>query len=146
MTNPATTQHARVRAERRRRAHAMTRGTHPDRHLSWTTLGARMGFTTNPSQRAEILSAINRMSWTSAPRRPPYFTSPALAAVVNAVVPRHPLRFVGISQLSRVRRLIGLHDIVGTRGYVLDLDSEAIYVLAEHTHQRVAITCHSDVA
>ncbi len=125
----------------------MTRGTYPDDNLSWTALGARMGFTTDPSQRAEILSAINRMRWTAVPGRPPYFTSAALAAVVNALVHhRLPLCLVGLAQLSGGRRLIGLHDRVGTRSYVLDLDSEAIYVLAELTHQRLAIPCHSNVA
>jgi hypothetical protein len=106
-----------------------------------------MGFTTDPSQRAELLSAINRMRWTAAPGRPPYFASPALAAVVNAVVHHGgPLRLVGIAQFRSGRRLIGLHDSVGTRRYVLDLGNEAIYVLAELAQQRLAIPRYSDVA
>jgi hypothetical protein len=39
-----------------------------------------------------------------------------------------------LAQLNGSRHLIGLEDSLGTRSYVLDLDSEAIYVLAEFTH------------
>jgi hypothetical protein len=106
-----------------------------------------MGFTTDPSLRTELLCAINRMNWTTAPGRPPYFTSSALAAVVNAVVDhQRPLGFVGIAQLRSGRRLIGLHDSGGTRSYVLDLDSEAIHLLTELTPQRPAIPRSSDAA
>jgi hypothetical protein len=41
-------------------------------------------------------------------------------------------------QLAGGRQLIGLDDGLGTRSYLLDLDSEAIYVLAEFTHTRTA--------
>jgi hypothetical protein len=108
-------------------------------HLSWTELGVRMRFTSEPPQREEILAAVERMNWAHTPAGPSDLDGQAVRAIVNAVVHhrRGQLRWivrVGIAHLNEGRRLIGLQDSLGTRSYVLDLDSEAIYVLAELPH------------
>jgi hypothetical protein len=110
--------------------------SHRDDQLSWTALGVRMGFTSEAPQREEILAAIDRMIWVQTPARPPYLDGQAVRAIVNAVFHhrRDQLRLVGVAQLNGGRQLIGLQDSLGTRSYVLDLDSEAIYVLAEFDH------------
>jgi hypothetical protein len=114
----------------------MTSSTHTGDRLSWTALGIRMGFTSEQPQRDEILAAIDLMAWTPTPARPPYLDGPAVRAIVNAVFHhrRDQLRLVGVAQLNGGRQLIGLEDSLGTRSYVLDLDAEAIYVLAEFSH------------
>jgi hypothetical protein len=114
----------------------MTSSTHTGDRLSWTALGIRMGFTSEQPQRDEILAAIDLMAWTLTPARPPYLDGPAVRAIVNAVFHhrRDQLRLVGVAQLNGGRQLIGLEDSLGTRSYVLDLDAEAIYVLAEFSH------------
>lgn len=115
----------------------MTTDSHCGDRLSWTALGTRMGFTRTASQRAEILAAIDDVTWIRTPARPPYLDSPAVRAIVNAVFHhrRDQLRLVGVAELSGGRQLIGLEDSLGTRSYVLDLvNGEAIYVLAEFAH------------
>lgn len=114
----------------------MTTTTHETDRLSWTALGVRMGFTSEQPQRDEILAAIDRMNWVETPARPHYLDSQAVRAIVNAVFHhrRDQLHLVGSAQLNGGRQLIGLEDSLGTRSYVLDLDAEAIYVLAEFSH------------
>lgn len=104
--------------------------------LFWTALGIRMGFTREATRREDILGAIDRMYWVQTPARLPRLHGSAVRAIVNAALHdrRHLLRQVGIAQLNGGRQLIGLEDDTGTRRYVLDLDSEAIYVLAELGH------------
>jgi hypothetical protein len=118
----------------------MTLSTHDER-LSWTQLGVHMGYTAEEPQREEILAAIERMAWTETPARPPYLDGPAVRAIVNAVFHhrRDQLHLVGVAQLNGGRQLIGLEDTLGTRSFLLDLDAEAIYVLAEFSH---ALTRH----
>lgn len=110
----------------------MTTSHHSDQ-MSWTALGVRMGFTSEAPQREEILAAIDRMNWVQTSTRPPYLDGPAARAIVRAVFGRRrdQLRLVGVAHLDGGRQLIGLQDSRGTRSYVLDLDAEAIYVLAE---------------
>ncbi len=122
----------------------MTTSTHDADRLSWTALGVRMGFTSEQPQRDEILSAIDRMNWVETPARPFYLDGQAVRAIVNAVFHhrRDQLHMVGSAQLNGGRQLIGLEDSLGTRSYVLDLDSEAIYVLAEFTHPLTANAAH----
>jgi hypothetical protein len=110
----------------------MTLSTH-DKRLSWTQLGVHMGYTAEEPQREEILAAIERMTWTETPARPPYLDGPAVRAFVNLVFRhrRDQIHRVGVAQLNGGRQLIGLEDTHGTRSYLLDLDAEAIYVLAE---------------
>ena len=114
----------------------MSAGTDRSDRLSWTALGVRMGFTSKQTQREELLAAIEHMSWTETPARPPYFEHQAVRAVAAAVLHhgRDQLRGVGIAHLPGGRQLIGVEDSIGTRSYLLDLDSEAIYVLAEFAH------------
>jgi hypothetical protein len=114
----------------------MTTSTHSPDRLSWTALGQRMGFTSEHAQREEILDAIDRMNWVETPARPPCLDSQVVRAIVMAVFHhrRDQLRLVGSAQLNGGRQLIGLEDTLGTRSYVLDLDAEAIYVLAEFRH------------
>ncbi len=113
----------------------MTLTTH-DQRLSWTQLGVHMGYTADEPQREEILDAINRMTWTDTPTRLPYLRGPAVRAIVNVVFHhrRDHLHLVGVAHLDGGRQLIGLEDTLGTRSYLLDLDAEAIYVLAEFSH------------
>jgi hypothetical protein len=111
----------------------MTLRTHDER-LSWTQLGVHMGYTAEEPQREEILAAIERMTWTETPGRPPYLDGSAVRAIVNAVFhyrrdPLHPVVRIGASPLNGGRQLIGLEDALGGRCYLLDLDAEAIYVL-----------------
>jgi hypothetical protein len=121
----------------------MTLSTHDER-LSWTQLGVHMGYTAEEPQREEILDAVERMTWTETPARPPYLDGPAVRAIVNAVFHhrRDQLRLVGVAQLNGGRQLIGLADTLGTRSFLLDLDAEAIYVLAEFSH---SLTARDDV-
>jgi hypothetical protein len=114
----------------------MTVTDHSNDRLTWTALGVRMGFTREQSQRDRILDAAGRMTWIEARVRPPYLDGPAVRAIVTAVFHHRcdRLRLVGIAPLSDGRQLIGLEDTLGTRSYLLDLDSEAIYVLAEFTY------------
>lgn len=114
----------------------MTTSTHDADRLSWTALGVRMGFTSQQQQRDEILDAIDRIHWVQTPARTPCLDSQVVRAIVVAVFHhrRDQVRLVGSAQLNAGRQLIGLEDTLGTRSYVLDLDSEAIYVLAEFSH------------
>lgn len=107
--------------------------THSAERLCWTALGIRMGFTSKPRQRAEILAAIDRMTWSPAAAHPRYLDGQAARAVVNAIFPnrREQLRRTGVAALPGGGQLIGLEDSLGTGSYVLDLDSEAIYLLTE---------------
>jgi hypothetical protein len=113
----------------------MTLSTH-DARLCWTQLGVHMGYTAEEPQREEILNAIERMTWTETPARPTYLDGPAVRAIVNAVFHhcRDQLCRAGVAQLNGGRQLIGLEDTLGTRSFLLDLDAEAIYVLAEFSH------------
>ena len=111
--------------------------------LSWTVLGRRMGFTRARRQRDQILTAINQMTWTDAD--PTLHLEGAVGAVIAATLGHHRdrLRRIGVARLGAGRRLIGLQDDRGTRRFVLDLDSEAIYVLATAARHR---TAHPDAA
>jgi hypothetical protein len=117
----------------------MTLSTHDER-LSWTQLGVHMGYTAEEPQREEILDAIERMIWTETPARPPYLDGLAVRAILNAVFHRRDqLHLVGVAQLNGGRQLIGLEDTIGTRSYLLELDAEAIYVLAEFSQSLTAL-------
>ena len=113
----------------------MTTSTHDAGQLSWTTLGVRMGFTSEQPQRDAILAAIESMTWVQTPATPRYLDGPAVRAIVNAVLHkrRDQLCLIGVAQLNR-GQLVGLEDTFGTRTFLLDLDAEAIYVLAEVSH------------
>lgn len=122
----------------------MTSSTHSPEQLSWTALGRRMGLTSEHTQREEILAATDRMHWVETPARPTYLDSQVVRAIVMAVFHhrRDQLRLVGCTQLNGGRQLIGLEDTLGTRSYVLDLDAEAIYVLAEFSHPLATTAGH----
>ena len=109
-----------------------------EQQLSWTVLGRRMGFTRARRQRDQILTAINQMTWTDAD--PTLHLEGAVGAVIAATLGHHRdrLRRIGVARLGAGRRLIGLQDDRGTRRFVLDLDSEAIYVLATAARHRTA--------
>jgi hypothetical protein len=118
----------------------MTLSSH-DARLSWTQLGVHMGYTAEETQREEILDAIERMTWTEPTAHPPYLDGPAVGAIVNAVFHhrRDQLHLIGVAQLNGGRQLIGLKDTIGTRNFLLDLDAEAIYVLAEFSQSLTAL-------
>jgi hypothetical protein len=118
----------------------LTLSTHDER-LSWTQLGVHMGYTAEETQREEILDATERMTWTETTARPPYLDGPAVRAIVNAVFHhrRDQLHLIGVAKLNGGRQLIGLEDIIGTRSFLLDLDAEAIYVLAEFSESLTAL-------
>jgi hypothetical protein len=122
----------------------MTVTEHRNDRLTWTALGVRMGFTRKQPQRDRILDAAYRMTWIDPRARPAYLDGPAVRAIVTAIFHhrRDQLRLVGIAPLADGRQLIGLEDTLGTRSYLLDLDSEAIYVLAEFTHPVTAPAAH----
>ena len=126
----------------------MTSSAHSPDRLSWTALGQRMGFTSEHAQREEILDAIDRMNWVETPTRQTCLDSSITNGVVRAIVMavfhhrRDQLRLVGSAQLKGGRQLIGLEATLGTRSYVLDLDAEAIYVLAEFRHPLPTAASH----
>lgn len=111
-----------------------------DDRVTWTVLAVRMGFTREQPQRDRILDAVDQMTWIEARARPRHLDGPAVRAIVTAVFHhrRDQLRLIGVAPLADGRQLIGLEDTLGTRSYLLDLDSEAIYVLAESTNPRTA--------
>ena len=115
--------------------------------LSWTALGVRMGFTRDRSQREDILEAIDHMAWTQTATHPPCLGGQAVRAIVSAVCRYHrnQLRLIGVARLDGTRQLLGLEDSSGIRRYLLDLDSEAIYVLADFP-PAVNRAQHADVA
>lgn len=102
--------------------------------VSWTVLGARMGYTSELLQRDLILDAAARMTWTDDIARVRYLTGAAVQEVIRAFAGHchlHPLRRVGVAQLNGAQLLIGLEHRGGQRSYLLDLDSEAVHVLSE---------------
>lgn len=113
----------------------MTSHHTPGAQRSWTVLGARMGYTSDPPQRDLILAAVARMTWTDDIAAVPYLAGAAVQAVIRALVGhhRHRLHRVGVAQLNGAQLLIGLEHRTGERDYLLDLDSEAVHVLTEIT-------------
>ena len=111
---------------------------HAEQQPSWTVLGRRMGFTSARRQREQILTAIDTMTWADAD--PTLHLDGAVGAVIAAVLGHHRdrLRRIGLARLGAGTRLIGLQDDRGTRRFVLDLHSEAIYVLATTARHRTA--------
>ena len=107
-----------------------------EEQLSWTVLGRRMGFTSARRHREQILTAIDTMTWADAD--PTSHMDGAVGAVIAAILGhrRDRLRRIGVARLGAGTRLIGLQDDRGTRRFVLDLDSEAIYVLATAARHR----------
>jgi len=100
--------------------------------LSWTALGVRVGFTADRVQRAQILTAVSRTSWTDSPCAQDRLDSPAVRAVAAAVLGHRGerLRRVGIARMGS-RRLIGLEDTAGVCCWVLEVGCEAVHVLTE---------------
>ncbi|WP_147251809.1 hypothetical protein [Blastococcus sp. TF02-8] len=99
---------------------------------AWTALGVRMGFTSEQSQRIEILAAITRMSWTERPPKNLWLDGSAARAVVKAVICRRPqprLYRIGVADLGGERRLIGLEGTAGVGNFLLDLGVDVIHVL-----------------
>lgn len=119
---------------------------------NWTALARRMGYATTPTQRAQILAAVQRMSWSDCRG---VLIAPALRVVAAAVLASaaversnkpvaDPLRcaiHIGIARLPDGKPLVGLDD-GHDRHYLLDLGDEAIYVLIESSQQQAS----SDVA
>jgi hypothetical protein len=119
-----------------------TTALHPDGdRRSWTQLGIQMSFTRDESQRVEILDGIAQMAWTETGTRHRYLGGPAARAIVRAILGHHPdqLYRVGVARLDTRRRLIGLEHALGTRSYVLDLDTEAVHLLDEFNHRQPRI-------
>jgi hypothetical protein len=107
-------------------------GAAAGRRWCWTVLGQRLGYTATAEQRELILDAVSRMAWTADPSAVPYLAGEAVRAVVGAVFGRRPaLRQVGVAQLNCRQLLIGLEHRDGAHGYLLDLDSHALLVLAD---------------
>ncbi|RBY95456.1 hypothetical protein DQ237_12970 [Blastococcus sp. TF02-8] len=91
-----------------------------------------MGFTSEQSQRIEILAAITRMSWTERPPKNLWLDGSAARAVVKAVICRRPqprLYRIGVADLGGERRLIGLEGTAGVGNFLLDLGVDVIHVL-----------------
>ena len=110
----------------------------PDRvERRWTALGARMGYTRDDCQRAEILAAIDQMTWTVDMEAGSlsFLTGPAIRAIVSAVITRHgpecALGSARVAPFSSGRVLVGVQRRSGERHYLLDLRGETIHVMAE---------------
>lgn len=114
-----------------------------------------MGYTADPSQRAEICAAIERMTWSttqggSGPPARVVLASPVVRVAAAALVrangagersghsdPLGRLTAVGAVTMSGRRRLVGLDD--GTmRHYLLVCDYEVIEVASECRRGRTA--------
>lgn len=120
------------------------RASQPRRN--WTALARRMGYATTPTQRAQILAAVQRMCWSDSRS---VLIAPALRVVAAAVLASaaversnrsvaDPLRcaiHIGIARLPDSEPLVGLDD-GHDRHYLLDLGDEAISVLSEPSEQR----------
>jgi len=107
-------------------------GPAPGGRLAWTALGVRVGFTADRAQRAQILTAVSRASWTDSPGCQDRLDRPAVSAVAAAVLGHRleRLRRVGIARMGS-RRLIGLQDTAGVCCWVLEQGCEAVHVLTE---------------
>jgi hypothetical protein len=112
------------------------------KRLEWTRLGLRMGYTRNSAQRMEILDAIERMAWIDMVAGTSCLAGPVARAMARSVLRdrRGRPQQLGVADLVGGHRLIGLDDNRGARLFVLDLDVEAIVLLAEidacHTARR----------
>jgi hypothetical protein len=112
--------------------------------LTWTAVGLRMGYTRSPAQRDDIVAAIDGMTWAECDDRAFCVAGPAVRAMVTAVVNHRPdqVELVAVAELNGARKLIGLEAADGTRSFLLDLDDEAIYVLAgSRDHVRADPRC-----
>jgi hypothetical protein len=102
--------------------------------LAWTPLSRRLGVTRTARQRKQILTALADVDWSAdIDTCLAHLDGEAARAIVAAVYHhrRHQLRLVGTAALPDGHQLVGLQDTDGTRNYLLDLDAEAIHVLAE---------------
>ena len=106
----------------------------PSTALAWTLLSRRLGVTRTAAQRKQILTALDAMDWSAdIDICLAHLDGEAAYAIVAAVYHhrRDQLRLVGTAALPDGHQLVGLADADGTRSYLLDLDAEAIHVLAE---------------
>jgi hypothetical protein len=102
--------------------------------LVWTPLSRRLGVTRTARQRKQILAALADMDWSAdIDTCLAHLDGEAARAILAAVYHhrRDQLRLVGTATLPAGHQLVGLQDADGTRSYLLDLDAEAIHVLAE---------------
>jgi hypothetical protein len=111
--------------------------------LTWTPLSRRLSVTRTARQRKQILAALAAMNWSAdVDTSVAHLDGDAARAIVAAVYHhrRDQLRLVGTAALADGHQLVGLQHADGTRNYLLDLDAEAIHVLAEvpATDHRVA--------
>jgi len=111
--------------------------------LAWTPLSRRLGVTRTARRRTQILTARSRMDWSpDIDTSLAHLDGEAARAIVAAVYHhrRDQLQLVGTAAVPDGHQLIGMQDADGTRSYLLDLDAEAIHVLAEvpTTDPRVA--------
>ncbi len=129
-----------LRSDSPRRSNVETTGERvsapDDVGRTWSKLAARMGYTSEEPQRQEILAAIARMSWTELgtdAALPNFLDGQAVRAIVAAIYHRRrrQLRLAGVAQLNGGRQLVGVQGRNGERHFLLDMDAEAIHVLAE---------------
>jgi hypothetical protein len=102
--------------------------------LAWTPLSRRLGVTRTARQRKQILTALADMDWSAdVDTTLAHLDGEAVRAIVAAVYHhrRGELRLVGTAALPDGHQLVGMQDADGTRSYLIDLDAEAIHVLAE---------------
>jgi hypothetical protein len=106
----------------------------PAPELAWTPLSRRLGLTRTARQRKQILTALAGMAWSAdISSGLAQVDGQAARAIVAAVYHhrRDQLRLVGTAALPDGHQLVGLEHADGARNYLLDLDAEAIHLLAE---------------
>ena len=101
---------------------------------TWTPLARRLGVTRTAQQRREILYAAEQIDWTTGLDTCLGRLGGRAAQVLVAAIHDYcgmELRLIGTATLPDGAQLVGLEHANGTRNYLLDLDVEAIHVLAE---------------
>lgn len=100
--------------------------------LAWTPLSRRLGVTRTAQQRKQILAALAAMNWSADIDRAVTGIRGEAARTIAAAIRRcDRLGLLGIASLPGGHQLVGIEHADGTRAYLLDLDAEAIHVLAE---------------
>lgn len=113
----------------------------PAAERTWTAIGSAMRVTNSKAKRKALLGAAATMAWVNTSGALPVFENPAVDLVVRALF--NTARDTELSRVAKAdlpghQALIGLQDNAGTRCYVVEDHSEAIYVLLEQPARSAA--------